>query len=325
LFACLLLWAGCEVGDEFICDSNAQCIRRGVVGICEPDRHCSFPDNFCFSGRRYGSLSGDRADECVALLSTSDADEPRDLSAAADMSVSQDLSLADLAGADLTTPPDMAKCSGPIVFREVKSATLPDSGLTSISIAKPSANEGDLLLAGLTLGWFNNGSQPVYTAPAGWTLVRRSDSGDDGSMLVYYHYASPSDPAMFTWTSNTIVSGVGWISSYSGVLQTASPIDAEAGGSSLNIGPDFVTPNITTTVPNVMVVGSFGGRNSGSPTTWSARAGYTQRIAINNGNNRSGLSEDLIVPNPANGNAVGRVSNPQDLAVFHILALKPCP
>jgi alpha-tubulin suppressor-like RCC1 family protein len=47
----------------FTCQSHAQCKLLDVVGVCEPDRRCSFPDATCSSGRRYGAYGTDTA--CV--------------------------------------------------------------------------------------------------------------------------------------------------------------------------------------------------------------------------------------------------------------------
>ena len=49
----------------FHCDSDAQCVNGGVQGTCEANNFCSFPDTACDSGKRFGSLSGSAAGECV--------------------------------------------------------------------------------------------------------------------------------------------------------------------------------------------------------------------------------------------------------------------
>ncbi|HWB81383.1 MAG TPA: LamG domain-containing protein [Nannocystaceae bacterium] len=49
--------------DVFACKQTADC---GPNGACEPDGWCSFPDDACDSGRRYGHWVGDGlADHCV--------------------------------------------------------------------------------------------------------------------------------------------------------------------------------------------------------------------------------------------------------------------
>jgi hypothetical protein len=50
------LWA-CG-GSAYSCLSNDQCSRDGEAGVCQPDGYCSFPDEACPSGQRYGEHAG---------------------------------------------------------------------------------------------------------------------------------------------------------------------------------------------------------------------------------------------------------------------------
>ena len=55
---------GCGSPGAFECQSDAQCGN----GRCEPSGWCSFPDDACDSGSRYGGLAGDGlAGECVPV------------------------------------------------------------------------------------------------------------------------------------------------------------------------------------------------------------------------------------------------------------------
>lgn len=45
---------GCSPPGAFACQSDAQCVAGAVEGICEEGGHCSFPDDHCDSGRRFG-------------------------------------------------------------------------------------------------------------------------------------------------------------------------------------------------------------------------------------------------------------------------------
>jgi hypothetical protein len=53
--AALLVPLGCSAG-AFACADDAQC---GDAGHCEPEGWCSFPDESCPGGRRFGAHSGD--------------------------------------------------------------------------------------------------------------------------------------------------------------------------------------------------------------------------------------------------------------------------
>jgi Lectin C-type domain len=56
---------GCLKAAAFPCTSNEQCTKNGALGTCESVGFCSFPDGECASGRRFGSLSGTFANQCV--------------------------------------------------------------------------------------------------------------------------------------------------------------------------------------------------------------------------------------------------------------------
>ncbi len=67
----------------FQCAEDSQCVQDGVDGFCEATGACSFPDDTCASGRRYGPLSsGGLADRCVQ------ADEDTDVGTTAPDSTS---------------------------------------------------------------------------------------------------------------------------------------------------------------------------------------------------------------------------------------------
>lgn len=54
-----MLLLGCPAAEEdFDCTEDSQCTLETVMGICEPNRWCSFPSPDCPSGRRYGEQAG---------------------------------------------------------------------------------------------------------------------------------------------------------------------------------------------------------------------------------------------------------------------------
>lgn len=70
--ALLLLGAtalpSCVSTGVFNCNSDAQCVNGAESGRCEPNGFCSFPDDTCESGQRYGNLaSADFAGQCTAI------------------------------------------------------------------------------------------------------------------------------------------------------------------------------------------------------------------------------------------------------------------
>lgn len=62
------LGLGCTTGSVFSCESASDCDRSSGGGVCQPEGYCSFPDDACPSGQRYGDYAGDGlAGECVPL------------------------------------------------------------------------------------------------------------------------------------------------------------------------------------------------------------------------------------------------------------------
>lgn len=55
---------GCGEPARYECVTSAAC-DVGPGGLCEPDGRCSYEDDRCRTGRRYGDLAGDRRGECV--------------------------------------------------------------------------------------------------------------------------------------------------------------------------------------------------------------------------------------------------------------------
>jgi hypothetical protein len=71
--AASLLLAGCSSTlNEYKCESSVDCIGA-EVGVCESSGHCSFADDTCPSGFRFGDNAGSETNTCVAS-----EDEPPD-------------------------------------------------------------------------------------------------------------------------------------------------------------------------------------------------------------------------------------------------------
>jgi hypothetical protein len=62
----LVGWA-CAAG-TFTCVDDAACRFGAGEGVCQGDGYCSFPDDTCMSGQRYGEHAGDgKEHDCVAV------------------------------------------------------------------------------------------------------------------------------------------------------------------------------------------------------------------------------------------------------------------
>jgi hypothetical protein len=65
LAALVVTGGACLQRPSFECTQSSECSGVGAGAVCEADGFCSFTDEACDSGRRYGELSGPNAGECV--------------------------------------------------------------------------------------------------------------------------------------------------------------------------------------------------------------------------------------------------------------------
>src|SRR6267142_644605 len=152
---------------------------------------------------------------------------------------------------------------------------------TNLSISTPTGTAtGDVMIA--AIGFTNAGA--AITAPAGWTLVRRTNNSSttSNSLAAYRRTAVAGEPASHSFAvagGNFLVGG---IQSFSGV-DTANPIDVENGQTTPS-GTAHDTPNVTTTTANAMLVTSH---TYASSNTWTPAAGLTESYDRPSGNNNA--------------------------------------
>jgi hypothetical protein len=196
----------------------------------------------------------------------------------------------------------------------------------SVTVAQPTCATSNVMVAAIAMGNTGAATNPVFTPPTGWTLVRRSDHGNDTALLVYWHTAGAAEPATYTWQFTTLIEGVAWISCYANVDPT-TPIDVEQGGVVATTGPDYAAPSITPTTANTMLVLTYiAHAPTATGTTWTPPALTNQRVNFNNGTSRSGTSADQLLgaANPT-GALSATASEAQDYAIVESLALRPAP
>ncbi|MEM6294307.1 MAG: LamG domain-containing protein [Myxococcota bacterium] len=59
--------AACGLPDAYECQSSLECVQPGSApGTCEAIGYCSFPDNGCASGQRFGDFAGGFGGKCVS-------------------------------------------------------------------------------------------------------------------------------------------------------------------------------------------------------------------------------------------------------------------
>jgi hypothetical protein len=76
--ALALVAGGCLRSTAYTCETDGDCVFQGQ-GVCEDVGYCSFADDGCASGRRFGEGAGPYADQCVAVaVDAAVADAPVD-------------------------------------------------------------------------------------------------------------------------------------------------------------------------------------------------------------------------------------------------------
>jgi putative Ig domain-containing protein len=213
------------------------------------------------------------------------------------------------------SPPAATSATRSILFQSVKSATARDA--TSVTVSRPSSvAAGDLLLAAIDVR-----QVPTITAPAGWTAVRTDTNGTSIRQAVYYRIASSSEPSSYRWTFSTTQSAAAVILAYRGATST-STIDASSGRTNAS-STSIVANGVTTSAPNTLLVGIFGGNSNPSvnpPTGMLEEAEARQ----SSGQNKIVLEvADAIVPTAgATGTRTASAGAPV-VSIGQLIAIRP--
>ena len=133
----------------------------------------------------------------------------------------------------------------------------------SIVVTTPTnVQPNDLILAHIGV---NGGTGTTVTAPAGWTLIRRTNNGANNGSGLYYHVAVGGEAATYTWTLAPATDASGAMIVYRGV-DISNPIDVSSGGTGTSTAA--AAPTVTTTATNDRVVGFYTLDLSSSFTRW---------------------------------------------------------
>src|SRR5262249_25861205 len=192
---------------------------------------------------------------------------------------------------------------------------------TNVTVSLPPGTvQDDVMIA--TIGF--RPSSATITAPAGWTLVRRT--GSSNSLATYWHAATASEAQNYTWSLSTTIGAVGSIASFAGV-DTGTPIDVENGvntSSSLN----QTAPSVTTTVAKAMIVTAH---TFSSAATWSPPAGLVEATDVssqtpptNNGQSME-VNYGIKTAAGATGTFTAVASNTAAVGNTEPIALRPAP
>lgn len=170
-----------------------------------------------------------------------------------------------------------------ITYRSSSSANN-GSGATSLVITTPSgAATGDVLIASVDMK-ISSGTKPLISPPTGW-----NQETSDGVSTTFVHstfsYVLTSAPAAsYTFnfytinpttnvSTSTTAKGSGGMTAYTGV-DSQNPVNAKASTYVSTAATTMTAPSVTTTVPNAMIVATFG---AATGTTVTAGGGMTLR------------------------------------------------
>ncbi len=178
-----------------------------------------------------------------------------------------------------------------MAFRAVASAF--DGGgakPTSIVVTKPTGVAENDGMVGLLILHHAGEALPTVTPPAGWTLVEtfQSNGGatSGGEYFLYTKSAGSSEPANYTWSIDSEVSGMGGvILAYTSIdiNKGTDGFDVDASSSDISTADNFDAPSITTTAKRDQLICIFVGDQdtdySQVELDASEPSGMTARIA----------------------------------------------
>ena len=116
------------------------------------------------------------------------------------------------------------------------------------------------------------GSSITITAPTGWTLIARTNSGTDLALATYWKRSAPGDAETFEWTLAASAIAAGGIMAYVDV-NADDPVDV-SGATSTASSVTATAPTVTPTVTRGYVLHAFAAKSGvvmAPPTTEDER------------------------------------------------------
>ena len=196
-----------------------------------------------------------------------------------------------------------------------------DSFVVSLIVNRPAGTQvGDVMIAAIGV----RPSGATITAPAGWTLIRRTNQGATNSLAqaTYWKVVAAGEPASYTWTlPNTHTGAAGGIMAFYGV-NAAAPVDVENGQINAT-GLNVTAPSVTTTRQYDMIVTTH---TISSSTTFTPPGGMTETVDIRSeAGGALGITLEMnYVGQPAIGATGAKTATgaaDADVSVGHTLAL----
>ena len=187
---------------------------------------------------------------------------------------------------------------------------------TTLQLARPvGVTSGDFLIAAIAV----QGNQAI-TAPSGWTQIQNDVSGSALRQVLFYRFATASEPTSYTWALGASRAAAGAMTAYRGV-DTTQPIDVSNGQANAS-STSITAPTVTTIVIDTLLVGAFG--TATNPTVTPAAGMIEQSEILTTGKNKLAIEvADQI--RAAAGSTGARVATADKAAVNigQLVALRP--
>ena len=196
--------------------------------------------------------------------------------------------------------------------------TVNTTASASIVIDTPLGTEaGDVLIASLAI----NGAS-VWSAPTGWVQIAAITGAVNPRQFAYYHVASETEPATYSWALNSSAMSSGGIARYTGVDE-ANPLDGpvNTANSSTAVG-SLTVPDITTAYPGALIVGAASVNSSKETVLISAPGGMSERWDL--GGKRHEYDDAIQSAAGASGSKTWSFSSARAAAAW-LAALRPAP
>lgn len=136
-----------------------------------------------------------------------------------------------------------------LTYEAFKEAKAPLDTNTTISIATPSTNSGDLLIAAIATD--DSTSATLTPASSGWTLINCSNYNSAVTLGVWRRFATSSEPSSYTFNGLGGNQAYGWIMRFAG-CDPNNPINASASSGVTSSTP--TSPAVTTTVDGCLIL-----------------------------------------------------------------------
>jgi hypothetical protein len=211
------------------------------------------------------------------------------------------------------TPPP-----GPGIVFQGMTTTENTTAAASLTITTPPGTiAGDVLVASIAV----NGSG-VTGAPSGWVQMAAVTAATNPKLYAYYHVATASEPASYSWSLSAAAQSSGGIARYSGV-DAENPLDSVVSTASNSASISVLSlPGVTTGTASAMLIGATAINASPTTVTITGPAGMTERWDL--GGKRQEYDDAVQVAEGPSGARAWSFSSPRAAAGW-LAALRPAP